>query len=613
MDEAAQSPADSPDAPAGITATSRPKNHRVAIIAVVVVVVVALVGGLTSWLLWPKSVDRRPFQEAITSLASAQAITYQTSVAGVAVDSRVTSHGDSIGTMRLAGIAIGLLSLGGKNYVRLTTSQALPGLTGSGAALDDRWVAAGASPLAAAPQSVVRPAVLAQRLRTVLGSATGFAKVSNPVDDVSALVAHAPQGDLYISAKKPYRVIRYAPRATASISPSFPSLPSLPDMPSMPSLPSLPSLPDLPSMPGIPALPNAFVGAPQRHAAPAPAAEPSAGGIDVTQLPPTAVDQTYNDLETGNQQLSAAVDPTVRFTGQAHAAVECGGACTVTAHVTDELVGTGETKVRSAQISAQMTATIMVDGDPAGECASAPTPIRPNGSTELTCADADAGALAQTLLEEKKEEAGPDGGTVSVAVTGEVDVQATAEVQAAIEEERSLLEQQRMTALGGRAPPPASPTGVRIGPVNLGMRESGTTNPVTVSGLDSPWGTPGDRLTIEDALGGNMPAGNRVIDTYVADDGGTAISVKTIDWRGDTYRLSPSGIFAKGLRDLKEVVNYRAGIDLWNPRIDPKHVSVWVLQMAYPENPPAAFLAQYQKLLAEGAKVNVTVQLIPIA
>ena len=60
------------------------------------------------------------------------------------------------------------------------------------------------------------------------------------------------------------------------------------------------------------------------------------------------------------------------------------------------------------------------------------------------------------------------------------------------------------------------------------------------------------------------------------------------------------------------VANYRAGIDLFKPTPDPKDVSVWVFQLAYPANAASPYLEQYQSLIAYGAGKGITVQLIPI-
>jgi hypothetical protein len=137
--------------------------------------------------------------------------------------------------------------------------------------------------------------------------------------------------------------------------------------------------------------------------------------------------------------------------------------------------------------------------------------------------------------------------------------------------------------------------------------------PPGISGsADSLAKAPADGLTIEAALGGNMPPRNRVVDTYVADDGGTAVSVKSLDWRGTSYQLSPSLIKSLMETQIDLLVNYRAGVDLRNPTPDPKDVTVWVFQMAFPANPPSPFLELYQSLVAYGAARGIIVQLIPI-
>lgn len=566
--------------------------------------VVLLVAGLVAWLVWPKGLGRDPFDKAVGNLAAAEAVTYRTSFAGLTMDTRVTKHGDSLGTMSLAGQRFELLGLGGHTYAKARTGL-LPGSSGGAAVgLRNRWIASDNGLVGTGSQLAVAPATLAQRLATMVDQATGFDEAT--VGDVQAYVAHAPAGDLFVTRSEPHQVLRVAPRGGASPAipnlPSFPSLPSLPSGRSYPSLPALPSLPDMPKLPGALRLPEAVPSAPPAAAAQLPAA------MDVTAMPPQQVDDLYTDLASTAPELVEATDPNVQFTAQATGAIACGGACTVNATVTNTVAGKD---VVESQVTAEMTATISVDGMPSGVCVSPPTRIPANGSGQVTCSDPESGAMAKALLQKKA--AAAKGGVVSVTVTAQLEIQARAMTQVEVRQEVDRLRQQQQEARGSRAPPTYPPEGLKIGGVSLGTRQSGTTAPVRVDGLANPWRSPQDRLTIEAALGGNLPVGNRALDVYTAHDGGTAISIKTIDPRATSYRTSRSQILSEGRNQVNTLVHYRNGTDLWNPLVPPDAVSVWVLRLGYPASTTdPAILAYYQKILEYGQSKNIIVQLVPI-
>lgn len=166
---------------------------------------------------------------------------------------------------------------------------------------------------------------------------------------------------------------------------------------------------------------------------------------------------------------------------------------------------------------------------------------------------------------------------------------------------------------GSRAPPAYPPTGLKVGSVNLGTRQSGTTAPARVDGLSNPWAVTKERFKIEAALGGNLPKGAKAFDVYSGHNGGTAISIKKIDPRGTTYSISRSSIGTAGIGYVDDLVNYRRGVDLWNPVIPPDAVSVWVLRLAYPaDTTDPAVLAQFNRILDYGRSQDVVVQLVPV-
>ncbi|MEU4424107.1 hypothetical protein AB0F81_26055 [Actinoplanes sp. NPDC024001] len=590
------------------TGDSGPRSRRALLIGLAIALVVLLVGGLAAWRLWPGGPGREPFDRAIGNLAKAEAVTYRTSFAGAQAAGRVTRHGDSVGTITLAGQEFRLLGVGGKTYLK-TPKGLLPGAAEAGLGLRNRWVAGGA--LASAGPAAQTPQALAAQLSTLVDEAVEFTE--STVGGVAAYRAHAGRGDLYVSQDEPHRVLRYVPAAKVPSLPAFPSVPSRSSGSARPALPSLPSLPDLPDLPAIPGgVLRAWLHGPAEPPA-VPAPEP-AGEMDVSALNPEEVDDLYAELEDSATQLVDAADPQVRFNARTTGQIACGGACTVNAAVTSDVSGAGDTTVVDSKVTATMTANIAVDGTPAGLCVSPPTPVPANGTGTVTCTDAASGAMAQARLAQKR--AAAKSGVVTVSITAQVQIQATAMTTAQVKQEVERLRKQRQEAAAGRAPPTYPAEGLKAGKVDLGTRQTGTSSPVQVPDLQTPWKDPQDRFTIEDALGGNLPPRSKGIDVYTSHDGGTAISIKTIDPRKDSYRVS--GGLALMRRQIQlhidDLHHYRTVPDRsWGAVIRPDDISVWVFRLAYPRSAATPeFLAMLDEIIEYGAKKKIIVQLVPI-
>ncbi|MEV6598721.1 hypothetical protein AB0M36_17950 [Actinoplanes sp. NPDC051346] len=603
---------------------SGPRGRRTWVIGLAIALVVLLIGGLAAWRAWPGGPGREPFERAIANLSKAEAVTYRTSIAGVRAESRVTRHGDSLGTLALAGQEFRLLSVGGKTYLK-TPSGLLPGTGEAGMGLRNRWVSG--KSLATAGQSAITPRALADTLSKLVDEADEFTEAA--VGGTAAYRAHATAGDLYVSRAEPNQVLRYTPAVRVPSLPSIPNLPprpsrsatdnatSPPALPSIPALPPIPdgrSLPPLPDLPDLPDLPGTLLRAWLHGPAEPPAAPRPAGEMDVEAMGPEQVDSLYGELEDAATELVDAADPQVRFNARTTGQIACGGACTVNAAVTSDVSGAGDTTVVDSQVTATMTATVSVDGTPAGLCVSAPTPVPANGTGTVTCSDAASGAMARARLAQKR--AAAKSGVVTVAITAQVQIQATAMTTAQVKQEVERLRNQRQEAAAGRAPPAVPAEGLKAGRVDLGTRQAGTAAPVRVQGLQNPWKSPQDRFTIEDALGGNLPPRSKGIDVYTSLDGGTAISIKTIDPRATSYRTSEGlGLMRGQVRQqIDDLYHYRTVPDRsWGAVIRPDDISVWVFRLAYPRSAAKPeFLAMLEEMIGYGAKKNIIVHLVPI-
>ncbi|HEY5855647.1 MAG TPA: hypothetical protein VIW24_16775 [Aldersonia sp.] len=166
-----------------------------------------------------------------------------------------------------------------------------------------------------------------------------------------------------------------------------------------------------------------------------------------------------------------------------------------------------------------------------------------------------------------------------------------------------------------------SSAGLKVGPVDLGTRQSGTAAPVDLTGLnlEAPWPSTDrtTRLKIETALGGNLPRGTLGVDFFSEQDGGTAMSIKSIEHRGDTYRVKPSGVGSTGIRYFNDLVNYRRGGDFdpfKPPLVKPENVSRWVLRFAYPATNDPKVLRQLGRIAQHALEKDpdIVVQFVPI-
>jgi hypothetical protein len=443
-------------------------RRRWVLVACSAVAVGGLVVGLVVWRQTsaPAAPDRRPFYAAVNQLAATPALHYRSSTSGspVGFDVRLTGDGESIGSISLAGQKFGLLTVGGTSYVKAPDGL-LPDTSGGGSpgaaasALKGRWITGGdTTALDSTTSQITSPGELANRLLTALNAKDAVIPSAHDAgttaDGVPALKAVTSLGDVYITKKPPYRVLRIAPDASSTSGrptlPSLPPIPTLPSgLPSLPSgLPSLPSgLPSLPSLSGLSPSPAGFV-----------ALAPSAlGTIDFPQLTEDDFKQLFQELETDTRQLSKAVDSSIRFNLQGSAHLKCGaGGCLVTATVSSDVSSSDpKATISGGKAEATLNATVEIEGAPAGGCtATAQLPL--NGTSEITCDDASAGAVFSAQEAEKKaiaeeESEAEDGEPVpyTVSSTGEASVEAIAQVDV-----RELVQEQQAEYWYARYPGP---------------------------------------------------------------------------------------------------------------------------------------------------------------
>jgi hypothetical protein len=175
------------------------------------------------------------------------------------------------------------------------------------------------------------------------------------------------------------------------------------------------------------------------------------GSVD-TQTPhgSAQVNNIYNGLGSFVKQLSTAADEGVTFTENSYAKLSCSdGGCIVTSTVTGRASSTSSnTKVTGGSVTAQLVATVAVDGISAGGCENAST-LPLNTTSTISCDDGAAGAEVASETAKKKAQAQAEseaeGGAqveYTVDCTGEALVTALATIQVAVLVQEVQQEQQ---------------------------------------------------------------------------------------------------------------------------------------------------------------------------
>jgi hypothetical protein len=430
---------------------------------------------------------RAAFDEALADLADAPGIRYRSPSDddALSLDVSISGEGRGTGTMSVAGFDVELLVLGDESYVKPVLPDILRDRPEAEAL--DRWIAADQGPLVTMLESLRSPSELADRLRAALDEASAVPSGDDvSVGGTDALVADTAAGELYVSRRAPHRVLRYVPGGVGE-GPSLPSVeppPSPPDLswpsstlglrgassrppqtpdtttppsteaspgPSMPSIPEVPGLPG-PSVPEIPGMP------------PLSAGEIGLGEVDLDPISPEDLFDLLDDLDDSTQELSTAVNPSIQLTLNGSASVNCSaGGCTVTATVTGSVVPGADTRVISSQVTGQMTATLVIDGQSAPGCASGPVNL-PNASGSLSCTSPGAGAVFSAAMARRRAQVRARGGGVAVVnYTAQAYVQALAVAQAEVTRHLQGIDAERERAIradlcGGRHATPATPS-----------------------------------------------------------------------------------------------------------------------------------------------------------
>jgi len=413
------------------------QRHRVRLVAALSLLI-AVIAGPGVWRTVsgdePRP-NRLPFYLAVANLLWEPVAHYSGSVQGGAAswDLKTTSGGQALGTVTVAGQQISVMTVGGKTYVK-PTQDMLAGLPAglSASSVQGKWITGDDSLTRTLPQVLASRTALATALWKELNETTDFPKVGTGTVKVgadSALEVTTPDGGLYVSAARPYRVLRWVPKDPTGAGTGTQA--------TGPSLTAGHTLVGFPH----PVVEAAWV-RPAAASGSASAGLAALGQTDFSSVSTAEADLTFSDLIAQTKTLNSAIDVGVRFDFNQTGNLNCSdGSCTVS-----ENVVTSTTSTRNAALSgtatAVMTATVTVNGQAAGGCTQTQVlPVSGNGT--IRCADSGVAPVVRQIKAQKQaqadQQARATGQSVRIPYTldfeASVQIKAMADVQAKVNQE----------------------------------------------------------------------------------------------------------------------------------------------------------------------------------
>lgn len=336
-----------------------------------------------------------PYRLALADLGVAPGLRYKDDLPGGMMkrEVTVTAGGSRFGSSGFGREELDqeILSVGGKSFTRWRVDPAAK----DGAKKPSSWNA-GAGPAAELTDELTKhrpsPPQLANQFFEALAAlekkppAGGYRSAPRTVDGTEAQELDTPAGQLVITRKEPYRVLRVEP-------------------------------------------PSGFVpgAASSRSATPASyttvrAAADDDGGeseglfdgedtqaLDVDPVTEADAPAMYDTLEKQTKELGNAGDSGISLSLNGSGTVRCSsGGCTATGTFSGQITSDAKSRLVGGQVTAVMTATFSIDGQSGGSCTSpaGTFPVSGSGvSGSLTCSNPGAGATFASVEARKKAEA----------------------------------------------------------------------------------------------------------------------------------------------------------------------------------------------------------------
>ncbi|MFC4016271.1 polymorphic toxin-type HINT domain-containing protein [Nonomuraea purpurea] len=371
--------------------------QRVLLLAGVGALVLALVAGLPAWVN-PSSEsgtstaakrNLKPFEQAVATLAKAPGLRYRdTAIAGITErDITVTASGSQFGT---TGDGIedhdeDVLRIGGKTFTRWQVDPAPDVDVKPGTKTPSEWAAGredGSKLLTEVLDQRPSPPQLAAQLSKALKDLDGVPQADDP-EQKSVTVSGKPArgidtsaGRLLITRQKPYRVLRLEPYDVSELAKRFRNGEAPAEIPQVTA---------------------------------GPLVDSDSKGMDLTPIVGDAVTRMFDTLEKQAKQLNNASDRGITFTLDGSGDLNCGaGGCTANQRFTGEVTSGAKTRIADGKVTAIMSATFTIGGQPAGQCTSSRSTFPLSGSTvsgSLTCTSASAGPVYTSVAAKYRADA----------------------------------------------------------------------------------------------------------------------------------------------------------------------------------------------------------------
>ncbi len=356
-----------------------------------------LVAGLLTWMNSSSEYDTstakrnlKPFEQAVDDLAKAPGLRYRdTAIAGITErDITVTASGSQFGTTGSGNKEHDhdVLRIGGKTFTRWqvdpapgkdvepdtrTPSDWLAGFYGNSDILDEVLDQRPPPPKLAAQLSKAL-----EELRDVPQPDATEQQQPLTLDGTPALGIDTSAGRLLITKQEPHRVLRLEPYDLSELAERFRNG-------------------------GAPTeIPQVTTG---------PLADSNSEGMDLTPIVGDAVTTMFDTLEKQAKQLNNARETGITFTLDGSGDVNCGPAgCTANMTFTGEVTSAAKTRITDGKVTAVMSATFTIGGQPAGKCTSqrGTFPVIGNNvSGSLTCSNPGAGPVYTSVAATYKAQA----------------------------------------------------------------------------------------------------------------------------------------------------------------------------------------------------------------
>ncbi|MFJ7194787.1 MULTISPECIES: polymorphic toxin-type HINT domain-containing protein [unclassified Streptomyces] len=435
----------------------------------------------------------QPFRQAVEELGVAQGLRYQdTSAFGVTENEiTVTAGGNKYGTTTSGGKRLeqGLLNVGGKTFMRWSQDPAPP--PGAASGKPGKWMAEHEDKDSLV-QEALRRTLPPPELAAVLTKALDDLEKTPPpakradekplsVHGTPALGIDTSAGRLLVTEQKPHRVLRLEPYDFHEFAERLKEGEAPETIPKVTTGPLT-------------------VGNPE--------------AMDFTPVVGDAVDAMFDTLLDYTEQLKNAGDRGINFTIDGSGDINCSSSgCSVTQKFTGEVTSKArEERVSKGQVSATLTATFSIGGQPAGKCTSPRSTFRLTGNSAagtLRCSNPGAGSVYSSVAARYKAQAeaqsrASGGRVVHYSIPLRASTLVDASALAAVEAKALVDGVEGERLVGDCTKPHSFPSGTQV------LLADGTARPIEDIRT-------GDRVTATDPAGG-LTAARPVIHTITTDD-----------------------------------------------------------------------------------------------